>query len=120
VFFTTTAGRAFGVLAISAALVLPACSSSGGSGDSGVTTQQIADKLRKDPNVTALKSQLGDNVSKFNDFIECVAGAMKKDIKQSDLKAYLTGDKKLDSLATSKDKVATDARTCAKQVGGSG
>jgi hypothetical protein len=112
--------RAVGVLAICSALVLPACSSSGSAGgDDGVSTQKIVDKLKSDPRVQAAKSQLGDKASKFDDVVDCIATAMKKDIKQSDLKAYVTGKKKLDDLATAKDKVATDATNCVKQVVGS-
>lgn len=114
------ARRAVGALVICSALGLPACSSSGsGGGDSGVSTQQIADKLKSDPRVQAAKSQLGDQAAKFDAVVDCIATAMRKDIKAADLKAYVTGKKKLDDLATAKDKVATDATNCVKQVVGS-
>lgn len=112
--------RAVGVLTLCSALVLPACSSSGnGGGDNGVSTQKIADKLKSDPRVQAAKTQLGDKAAKFDAVVDCIATAMKKDIKSSDLKAYVTGKKKLDDLATAKDKVTQDATTCVKQVVGS-
>lgn len=114
--------RAIGATTVCVALVLSACSSSGGGGGGGdgISQQQIADKLKSDPEVSAAKTQLGDKADKFNAVVDCIAKAMKKDIKQSDLKAYVTGKKKLDDLAAAKDKVAQDATTCVKDVIGAG
>lgn len=114
-----------GSILICAALVLSACSSSGsgnsgGSSDNGPTTEQIANKIKSDPQVQALKQQLGSKANKFDAIVDCIAAAAKKDINKSDLTAYVKGQKSLDDLASVKDKVTTDATNCLQKViGGS-
>jgi hypothetical protein len=117
--FTTKPRWALGAIVISSALVLPACSSSGGGGGGdAVSTQQIVDKLKHDPYIATAKAQLGDKVDKLNAVVDCVAKAMKKDVKQADLKAYVTGKKTLDDLAGAKTKVTSDATPCIEHAVG--
>ncbi|HEU5267089.1 MAG TPA: hypothetical protein VFU35_10325 [Jatrophihabitans sp.] len=99
--------------------VLSGCSSSGGGGgDNQVTQQQIVDKLKNDPRIASAKAQLGNQADKLNKVLDCVAKAMKKDIKQGDLKAYVSGKKTLDDLSGAAKQVTADATTCIKDVVG--
>ena len=117
-----------GSILVCAALALSACSSSGsgsggsggGSTDSGPTLQQIANKIKSDPQVQALKKQMGAQANKFDAVVDCIAAVAKKDVNKSDLEAYVTGKKSLNDLASAKNKVTSDATTClTKVLGGS-
>lgn len=86
-----------GVLAVvtAGAVSLAACSSSGGGGPS---QSDIEGKLKKDPQLTALESQLHLDKTKVDTVDSCVAKAMEKYVSKSDIQDYVNGKKQLGDL----------------------
>ena len=101
---------------IAGSLVLSACSSSGGG--SGVSESQLEAKLRKEPSLTAVKSQLSSKPKAYDILITCVAKAIKKDADSSKLKDYVDGKTSLNDLGTKAQgqKAGADAKACAQSA----
>ncbi len=99
------------------ALVLSACSSSGGGGSS-VSTSQLEGKLRKDPTITSLKSQLNNNAKAYNALVTCAAKAIKKEVDGGKVKDYVDGKISIEKLGTKAQgqKVGSEVETCAKNA----
>ncbi|WP_375491501.1 hypothetical protein [uncultured Jatrophihabitans sp.] len=92
------------------ALVLSACASS--TGNASVSQQQVESRLKKDSEITQVKTSVG--AAKYDTFVSCVAKALKKDATGSDLDDYVNNKKSLDDISGNAKAAKTDAQNCAK------
>lgn len=110
--------RLTATVATAGLLGLAACSSSGGGGS--VSQTQLESKLRKDPQMTQLTTQLKGDKKKVDIVVTCIAKALKKDADQKDLADYVHGKKNLADIGGkakgSAQKAHDDAQTCAQQA----